>query len=168
MPISMYEACVPTVSRALTNLRAVLRKASEQIQANDINPDAIMSFRLFPNMLPFRWQVYIATDTAKLAAARLGEIEAPVFTDDQVTFADLDARIGRTLEFLAAIKPEQIDGSEDKDITIEHGTEKCRYTGQRYLLGYVLPNLYFHVTTAYGILRHNGIDIGKKDYMGDI
>ena len=146
----------------------MVRKGDQYVQANNIDADTIMNFRLYPNMLPFKWQVYIATDTAKFAVSRLGEIKAPVLEDNQITFAELDARIEKVLTFLGTVKPEQINGTEEKEITLKSKAGDLKCAGQQYLLGYAIPNLYFHVTTAFAILRHNGVDIGKSDYLGEV
>jgi hypothetical protein len=123
--------------------------------------------RLYPDMLPMKRQVYIACDTAKNAVARLAGVEPPKHEDIEETFAELKARIAKTLDFIQTFKPAQIDGSEDKAIHLKLGQREVDFKGMQYLLGHALPNFYFHVVTAYDILRHNGVEIGKRDYLGN-
>jgi len=167
MALSMYEASVPRFVNILGNLSNILDKALVHTDAKKLDPVALSAFRLFPDMLPMTKQVQIACDTAKGAAARLAGIEIPSFEDNETTLADLKARIAKTLAFLQSLTPAQIDGSEDKVIVIKRGDKETRYSGMQYLLGHALPNFYFHVTTAYNILRHNGVELGKRDYLGN-
>lgn len=166
MPLSMHQVCVPTLTRALTNLRALLNKGDEYTKAQEMSPAALLDFRLYPNMLPLKWQVYIATDTAKFAITRLTELEAPKFEDNQETFEELGARIDTTIEFLKSVKPEQIDGTEGKEVVMKRKSGDLKFSGEDYLLGYAIPNVLFHVTTAHAILRHNGVEIGKRHFLG--
>ncbi len=166
MKISMYQATVPVCVRALTNLDNVLKKAEEFAQKKKISPEVLLNCRLAADMLPLTKQIQIVSDSAKGAGARLSGIENPKFEDNEQTFAELYARIDKTITFLNGIKPEQIDGTEDKEILLKVGPEELRFTGVNYLLAFVLPNMFFHVTTAYNILRHNGVEIGKRDYLG--
>lgn len=163
MPISMYQASIPLFIRAFGNLSAILEKGAAQ-------PDsaALVEARLASDMLTLAGQIQRASDTAKGCAARLGNIDNPSFPDDEKTFAQLQARVRKTAEFLRRVKPEQIDGSEDKPITLKAGTHELKFTGESYLLTFVIPNFYFHVTAAYAILRHKGVPIGKMDYIGAI
>ena len=131
-------------------------------------PRCCPTYRLFPDMLPLTSQVQIACDTAKGVVARLAGVEIPVHEDTEKTLADLKARIAKAVAFIQTVKPEQVDGSEDKEIVIKRGDNtELRFTGIQFLLGRALPNFYFHVTTAYDILRHNGVELGKRDYLGN-
>lgn len=163
--ISMYRASVPVFIRMLGSLDTVLDKALAYADARKIDHDALLRARLAPDMLPLTKQVQIATDNAKGCAARLAGVDIPKYEDNEASFADLKARIQRTLDFLNTFKPEQFDGSEDKHIVLNFGHMKFEYSGLDYLLNHATPNVYFHVTTTYAILRHNGLDIGKKDFM---
>lgn len=167
MTISMYQASVPRFVNILGNLSNILDKAQAHIDAKKLDPAALTSYRLFPDMLPMTKQVQIAGDTAKGAVARLAEMEIPAYEDNEKTLADLKARLARTVAFIQAVTPAQIDGSEDKEIVIKRGDKETRYKGMQFLLGQALPNFYFHVTTAYNILRHNGVELGKRDYLGN-
>lgn len=166
MTISMYQASIPVCIRALTNLDQFLRKGEQYAQKKKISPEVMLNLRLAADMLPLSKQIQIVSDTAKGAGARLAGIENPKFEDNEKTFEELYARIDKTIRFLNSIKPEQIDGSEQKTIHLKLGPEESRFTGINYLLAFVLPNLMFHVATAYDILRHNGVEIGKRDYLG--
>ncbi|MEO5702052.1 MAG: DUF1993 domain-containing protein [Casimicrobiaceae bacterium] len=167
MSISMYQASVPRFINILGNLSAILEKAKSQTEARKLQPTALTSFRLFPDMLPMTSQVQIACDTAKGAAARLAGVEIPSFEDNEATLDDLQARIAKTIAFLETVKATQIDGTEDKEIVLKRGDKETRYKGMQFLLGHAVPNFYFHVTTTYNMLRHNGIEIGKRDYLGN-
>ncbi len=167
MSLSMYQASVPTFIRGLNNLSAILAKASAYAtEASKIDPATLVNARLYPNMFPLSRQVQIASDVVKGGAARLAGVEIPSFPDTETTFDELQARIKKTITFLETIKPAQVDGTEDKNIVLKVGGNEMTFTGQAYLLTFVIPNLYFHVTTAYAILRHNGLDIGKGDFLG--
>lgn len=168
MPISMYLVSVPPIIRALTNLRAVLEKAAAHAEVKKIDPSVLVNARLYLDMLPLSRQVLIATDNAKGAASRLAGMEPPKYEDNESTFPELVARIDKTIALLETFKPEQIDGSEDKTISLPLHDKTLTFKGMPYLLVYVLPNIYFHVTTAYAILRHNGVEIGKQDFLGKI
>lgn len=163
MPLSMYQASIPLLVRGLGNLSAVLEKGAT-------HPDAaaLVEARLAPDMFTLAGQVQRASDTAKGCAARLAGIDNPSFADTETTFAQLQERIAKTVAFLQGVKPEQIDGSEDKPIALKAGPTTLNFTGTSYLLGFVLPNFYFHVTTAYDILRHKGVGVGKLDYLGPV
>ncbi|MFC5428779.1 DUF1993 family protein [Paraburkholderia denitrificans] len=166
MSISMFQASVPVLVRGLTNLQAIIGKAQAHASEKQIDPTVLTGARLFPDMLPLSRQIHIATDTAKGCAARLAGVEAPKFDDVEVTFDELHTRIQKTIDYLQTFKPEQIDGTEEHAITLKMRTGPIEFTGLNYLLTFVLPNFYFHITTAYDILRHNGVEIGKLDYLG--
>ncbi len=166
MNISMYQASVPVFSRALNNLAAILEKTAAQAEAKKIDPAVLIGYRLYPDMLPLARQIHIATDGAKGGVARLAGVEPPKYEDNEASFPDLIARLRKTVAYLESIKPEQIDGSEDKTVTWKTQTTTRSMQGMPYLLSHVTPNVYFHVTTAYDILRHCGIEIGKQDFLG--
>lgn len=168
MSISMYLASVPPILRALTNLRAILEKAAAHAEARKIDPAVLVNARIFPDMLPLVRQVLIATGNAKGAASRLAGMEPPKHEDNETTFQELVARIDKTIALLQTFNPEQIDGSEDKTISLPMHDKTLTFKGMPYLLEYVLPNIYFHVTTTYAILRHNGVEIGKQDFLGKL
>lgn len=168
MTISMYQATVPVCVRILTNLDQILKKGEQFARNKKISPEVLLNSRLAADMLPLTKQVQIASDTSKGAGARLAGIDNPKFDDNEKTFEELYERIEKTIQFLQSIKPEQIDGSEQKTIMLKLGPEESRFAGLDYLLAFVLPNLIFHVTTAYNILRHNGVEIGKRDYLGTL
>jgi hypothetical protein len=166
MNISMYQASVPVFMRMLGNLAGVLQRAETQAEEKKFDPAVLIGARLYPDMFPLSRQIQIASDTAKGAASRLAGLEPPKYEDNEASFAELQARIAKTIAYLQTLSAEQFDGSELRDIVlISHGKE-LHYAGLDYLLNTALPSFYFHVTTAYAILRHNGIDIGKKDYLG--
>jgi hypothetical protein len=165
MAISLYSASVPVFQHMLRNLNHVLDKAEANAQARKIDPTALTTFRLAPDMLPFTRQVLIACDGAKNGTARVAGVEAPKFEDNEVTFADLKARIQKTLDFLATVPAGAVDGKEEQDFTFPVGPNTRTMKGQAYLTTWVLPNFFFHITTAYAILRHNGVDLGKSDYL---
>ena len=167
MTISMYQASIPRFVNILGNLSNILDKAQAHVDARKIDPTVLTTYRLFPDMLPMTRQVQIACDTAKGLAARLAGVEIPVYEDDEKTLADLKARVAKTIAFIETVTAKQIDGTEDKDIVIKRGDKETHYKGMQFLLGHAVPNIYFHVTTTYNILRHNGIEIGKRDYLGN-
>jgi len=166
MSITMYQASVPLLVRGLTNLQAIIGKAQAYAAEKQIDPTVLTGARLFPDMLPLSRQIHIATDTAKGCAARLADVEAPKFEDVEVTFDDLHARIQKTIDYLKTFKPQQLDGTEARQITLKMRSGPIEFSGLNYLLAFVLPNFYFHITTAYDILRHNGVEVGKLDYLG--
>lgn len=165
MALSMYDASVPVLKHMLNNLAVILQKSAEHAESRKIEPGVLVNARLFPDMFPLARQVQIATDQAKGCAARLAGIAIPSFEDNETTFDELLARIAKTTAFLDSIEAQQIDGSEDRDIVLQLHEIKLEFKGQDYLLKWVLPNFYFHVTTAYNILRHNGVEIGKRDFL---
>lgn len=162
----MYDATIPPLKRALTNLAANLRKGAAYAEAKKIEPSVLINARLFADMYPLSRQIQIATDMSKGAAARLAGIEIPKYEDNETSFEELQARIAKTIEFLDSIKPEQLAGSETKEITITVRNSELKFTGRDYLLKWVNPNVYFHATTAYNIMRHNGVELGKLDFLG--
>ena len=167
MTISMYQASVPRFVNILSNLSNILDKTQAHVDAKKLDSATLTTYRLFPDMLPMTKQVQIACDTAKGVVARLAGVEIPAFEDNEKTLADLKARIAKTIAFIQTVTPAQIDGTEDKEIVIKRGDKETHYKGMQFLLGHALPNFYFHVTTAYNILRHNGVEIGKRDYLGN-
>jgi hypothetical protein len=166
MSIGMYASSVPVFIRMLNNLKAILQKADAYCAANKIEPGVLLNERLFPNMFPLIRQVQIACDHAKGAAARLAGLEVPKFDDTETGFADLYARIDKVIAFIAPLKAAQIDGSETRDVKLPLGGQTMDFKGENYLLGFALPNFYFHVTAAYAIVRHNAVAIGKRDFLG--
>ena len=168
MTISMYQASVPRIFNMLTNLDHLLDKALVHIESKKWNEAALTQFRLYPDMLPMARQVQIACDTAKGVVARLAGVEIPVYEDNEVSFADLKQRVTKTMAFVNGFTAAQIDGSEDKDIVTKRGDVETHYKGMQFLLNHAMPNIYFHVTTVYAILRHNGVEIGKRDYLGKV
>jgi hypothetical protein len=166
MTISMYSASVPVFKQLLSSLSNILIKAASGSN-NEINPETLLHARLFPDMFDFTRQVQIATDFAKGVTARLAGLDVPVYEDNETTFAELQTRVTKTLQFISSIPAEKIDGSEEREIITRPGTPKeKKFNGQSYLLHYGLPQFFFHITTAYAILRSKGIEIGKRDYMG--
>lgn len=166
MTMSMYSASVPVFQHMLKNLVHILDKGEQYAAARKIDPTALTTFRLAPDMLPFTRQILIACDGPKLGVARIAGLEAPKFEDNEATFAELKARVQKTLDWLATVPASAVDGTEDKDITFPVGREATRtMKAQAYLSTWVMPNLFFHITTAYAILRHNGVDLGKQDYL---
>jgi len=167
MSISMYAASVPLLKQLLRSLDAVLGKAEAHAREKNIDPAVLLQARLYPDMLPLTKQVQIASDNAKGLAARLAGIDIPSFADTEQTFKELQARIAKTLDFLDTVKPDQVNGSEDREVVVYKGSPyEMQLQGQNYLIHFGLPNFLFHVTTAYAILRHNGVEIGKADFIG--
>jgi uncharacterized protein len=166
MSISMYQASLPVLLRGLTGLQTILGKAEAHAAEKQIDPSVFINARLYPDMLPLVRQIHIVTDTAKGCAARLAGVEPPRYEDVETTFEELQARLQKTIDYLKEFNAAQIDGSEDRAITLKMRSGPVEFNGLSYLLQFVLPNFYFHVTTAYGILRHNGVEIGKMDYLG--
>jgi hypothetical protein len=167
MPLSMYQASVSVFTRSLTALDAILDKAVAHADAKKIEHNTLLAARLFPDMFTFTKQVQLTTDFAKGPVSRLTGVEIPKYADDEKTFPELKARIAKTIAYLNSFKPEQFDLSDDKDITFPAGPDKSlTLSGSRYLLGVAHPNFYFHLTTAYDILRHNGVELGKLDFIG--
>lgn len=164
--LSIYDATIPPLKRILTNLSAILKKGEEYADAKKVEHHVLLNARLFVDMYPLIRQVQIATDMSKGAAARLAGEDPPQYEDNETTFAELQARITKTIAFLDSIKSTQLEGSESREITISVRKVDLKFAGQDYLLKWVIPNVYFHVTTAYNILRHNGVELGKQDFLG--
>lgn len=162
----MYQASVPAFLQTLTALSAILDKAENQARSEGRDPAELLQARLAPDMFPLTRQVQIATDHAKGAAARLSGRDVPKYEDTETTFADLKARIAKTITFVSSVEVSEIDGTEEKEITLSIRGQSRTVSGQHYLVNMALPNFYFHATTAYAILRQNGIQIGKADFMG--
>jgi hypothetical protein len=168
MSISMYQTSIPVFIHGLTNLSAILNKAVAYAEAKKFDSAVLVNTRLAPDMFPLSRQVQIATDIIKGGAARLAGVEIPKYDDNEATIAELQTRIEKTIKFLESIKANQIDGSEEKDISLKVGGNDLNFKGQDYLLNFVIPNFYFHITTTYAILRNNGVDVGKMDFLGKI
>jgi hypothetical protein len=166
MTISMYQASAPRFVNTLKNLSAILDKAQAHADAKKIDSKALIAARLYPDMFPMSRQVQSACDAAKGAVARLAGVEVPVHEDTEQTFEELKARIAKTIAFINSVKPAQVDGSEEREVVLKMRSGEVKFKGMQYLLGHALPNFYFHATTAYDILRHNGVEVGKRDYIG--
>jgi uncharacterized protein len=164
----MHKASAPRFAHALRNLSAILDKAQVHAEAKKIDPTALGGLRLIADMLPLARQVQIACDTAKGAVARLAGVEIPAWPDTEQTLPELKARIAKTLDFIESVPAAKLDGAEEREVVMKRGGQDTRYKGLQYLLGHAIPNFYFHLTTAYNILRANGVDIGKRDYLGAI
>jgi len=162
----MYQTSAPRYTRMLRNLSAILDKAQAHCEAKKIEPAAITSARLYPDMFPLTRQVQIACDTAKGAVARLAGVDIPKHEDSEQTFAELKARIAKTIDFIESLKAAQIDGTESREVVLKLRSGDRKFSGLSYLLDFANPNFYFHVTTAYNILRHNGVEVGKWDFLG--
>jgi hypothetical protein len=168
MTISMYQASVPRIVNMLTNLDHLLSKAHTHVESKKWNEAALTQFRLYPDMFPLTRQVQIACDTAKGLMARLAGVDIPAYEDNEVTLADLKQRVAKTIAFVETFNAAHIDGTEDKDIVTKRGDVETHYKGMQFLLNHAMPNIYFHVTTVYAILRHNGVELGKRDYLGKV
>ena len=162
----MYQASTPRFANILRNLSTLLDKAEAHCTAKKIDPLALTTYRLFPDMFPLTRQVQIACDSAKGAVARLAGVEIPKHEDTEQSFAELKTRIAKTIDFLESVPAAKVDGTEDKEVVLQMRSGERRFKGMQYLLGHAYPNFYFHVTTAYNILRHNGVEIGKADFIG--
>src|SRR5678809_747478 len=160
MTISMYQASTPRFANILRNLSAILEKAEAHCTAKKIDPSALTTYRFFPDMFPFTRQVQIACDSVKGAVARLAGVDIPKHEDTEQTFADLKVRIAKTIDFLESVPASKVDGSEEKEIVLQMRSGERRFKGMQYLLGHAYPNFYFHIATAYNILRHNGVEVG--------
>lgn len=162
----MYQASAPRLINSMRNLSAILDKTQIYIDTKKIDPAALLQFRLFPDMLNLTRQIQIASDTAKGVVARLAGVDIPAYEDYETSVAELQARIAKTIAFIEGFTPDQLDGTEDKAIMTKRGDKETHYTGVQFLLGHAIPNVYFHVSIAFAILRHNGVEIGKRDYLG--
>lgn len=170
MSISMHDASAGVFVKMLNNLSAILDKAAAHAKARGFDESVLLQSRLFPDMLPLTKQVQIACDAAKFGVSRLAGVEAPSFADDETTIEQLRARIAATVDFIQGVPADALAGTEDKEITIplRGGAQALKMKGLDYLLHFAQPNLYFHVATAYGLLRHNGVDLGKRDFLGAV
>lgn len=166
MSLSMYQASLPVFIRMLGQLTEILNKAEAHATAKKFDPSILINARLAPDMFALARQVQITTDGVKGCAARLAGIEVPRYEDTETTFPELYARIQKTIDFLKTLTPQQIDGTEEKQIKLKVGPRELEFKGQAYLLNFVIPNFYFHMVTTYAILRHNGVEIGKMDFLG--
>ncbi len=168
MSTSLYDLTVPVFVRAFGNLSAILEKGRAFAAAEGIDPDSLLQARLFPDMAPLTAQIQRASDTAKGAMVRLGDVPNERFADEEVSFEDLQARIAKTVAFLQAVDPAAINGQEAKTVVLTLPGNSVTFTGQSYVLTFALPNFFFHVTTAYDLLRHKGVPIGKRDFIGSV
>jgi len=166
MAISMYQASIPQFKKMLTSLSIILKKGAEFAADKKIDEKVLVESRLAPDMFPLAKQVQIACDQVKMGMSRLSGVEAPKHADTETTFAQLQERIAQTITFIDGIRPEQVDGTEAKEIKFAIREWNFEFVGEQYLFTWIVPNFYFHVTTAYDILRHNGVQIGKTDYLG--
>jgi hypothetical protein len=167
MSISMYAASAPLFLRMLGNLDQLLEKAEANAKERGFDPNVLVTQRLAPDMRPLSAQIQLASDSAKGAMARLSGGAAPSMPDTEATIADLRTRIANTIDYVKSVPASAIDGSEEREVVLKFPTGEMKFTGLAYLTGFVIPNFLFHVTTAYAILRHNGVEIGKKDYLGN-
>ena len=168
MSISLYDVSIPVFTLSLNNLSAILDKAESHGEAKKVDPKVIPQTRLIVDMLPLSAQIQIACDTAKGAAARLAGVEAPKHEDTEATLPELKARVAKTLDFIKTIKPEQLQGAETREVVLQFPQTTLKFNGLNYLTNFALPNFFFHVTMAYALLRKNGIDLGKRDFLGPI
>ena len=168
MTLSMYQASVPVFLRGLKNLSGILEKGAANAEERKIDPTVFLTARLAPDMFPLTRQVQIASDHAKGATARLAGVEVPKFEDLEKSFEELQQRLRRVTEFVQTFDAAKIDGSEEREISLPVGARTLTFSGQTYLLDFALPNFYFHCTTAYAILRHNGVGVGKRDFIGPV
>jgi uncharacterized protein len=162
----MYQASVPPIIRCLSNLINILEKGVAHTDIKKIDPSVLVNSRLFPDMYPLSKQIQIASDVTRRGVARLAGVEAPAMVDDETTFAQLIDRMKNTIAYLETITPAQIDGTEQKKISLPMGKHSIEFEGMPYLVSFILPNLYFHATTVYNILRHSGVELGKLDFLG--
>lgn len=166
MSVSLYDVSVPIFTLTLNNLSAILDKAQSHAESKKVDPKVLAGARLIIDMLPLSNQIQIACDTAKGAAARLAGLPVPKHEDTEATIADLKARITKTLDFIKTVKPDQMQGAETREIVLSFPQNTLKFTGVNYLTNFVLPNFFFHVTIAYALLRKNGVDLGKRDFLG--
>lgn len=168
MSISLYDVSIPPMTLGLTNLSALLDKAAAHAEAKKVDPKVLADSRIIADMFPLKRQVQIACDTAKGAAARLAGVEIPKHEDTESDFVELKARIAKTLAFIGGVKADQVNASEAREIVLQFPRQTLTFTSRDYLTKFVLPNFYFHITAAYAILRQNGVEVGKNDYLGKI
>jgi len=165
--INMYQASVPIILRALTNLKGILSKAEAWAEEKKVDEKVVLNARLALDMLPFSKQIQLVSDTAKGGAARLGGADNPSYADDETSFAELHQRLQKTIDFVKSVDPKGFEGSETRDIVLKFPSRTIEFKGLDYLTGFVIPNMFFHVTTAYAILRHSGVPLGKADFLGN-
>jgi uncharacterized protein len=168
MSVSLYDVSIPVLTLGLNNLSAILDKAASHAENKKVDPKALPAARLIIDMLPLSAQIQIACDTAKGAAARLAGVEIPKHEDTETTIPELKARIAKTVEFLKTIKPQQLQGAETREVVLQFPQNTLKFTGLNYLTNFVLPNFFFHLTMAYALLRKNGVEVGKRDFLGSI
>jgi uncharacterized protein len=168
MSVSLYDLSIPVFSLSLSNLSAILDKAAAHADAKKVDPKALPSARLIVDMLPLSAQIQLACDAAKGAAARLAGIPVPKHEDTEATIEELKARVTKTLDFVKSVTPEQVQGAESREIVLQFPQGALKFNGLSYLANFVLPNFFFHVTMAYALLRKNGVDLGKRDFLGPI
>jgi len=168
MSLSLYEVSIPVFTLSLSNLATILDKAASHAATKKVDPKVLPAARLIIDMLPLSSQIQIACDTAKGAAARLAGIEVPKHEDTEATLDELKARVAKTLDFIKTIKPEQLEGAERREIVLQFPQSTLKFTGVNYLTNFALPNFFFHVTTAYALMRKNGVDLGKRDFLGPL
>jgi hypothetical protein len=168
MSLSLYDASIPTFLHSLRALKAILEKAVAHAEARKFDPNVFLSMRLYPDMLPFARQIQIASDSAKGAAARLSGTEPPKFEDNETTMADLIARVSKTIDYLEGFKPEQFEGDDNRTISIKTPRVSLNFTAVNFVRHWALANFFFHMTTAYALLRHGGVEIGKQDFLGPV
>lgn len=166
MSFGMYQASIPGFTKTLNNLTAILGKAERYVTERKIDPDVLLTWRIAPDMFPLTRQIQLTSDFAKSAPARLAGKEVPKYPDEEKTFAELKARIAQTLKFVEGFTAKDLDGSETRDVTFTLGGQNVHFKGEAYLVHFVLPNFYFHATTAYDIIRSFGVEIGKRDFLG--
>jgi hypothetical protein len=166
MSVSLYDVSIPIFTLSLSNLSVILDKAASYAEGKKVDPKVIPQARLILDMLPLSAQIQIACDTAKGAAARLAGVEVPKHEDTETTLAELKGRVAKTLDFIKTIKPEQLQGAETREIVLQFPQTTLKFNGINYLTNFVLPNFFFHVTMAYALLRKNGVDLGKRDFLG--
>ena len=166
MTLSMYQAAIPPLIHSLSNLVNILAKGATYAEAKKIEPSVLLGTRLYPDMFPLTRQVQIASDIARRGTARLAGQEAPTMEDNESSFPELITRLEKSIDYLKNFNREEIDGTETKSISLPIGEETMTFEGQSFLIYFILPNVYFHVTTAYDILRHCGVELGKRDYLG--
>ncbi len=168
MSLSLYDVSIPALTLGLTNLSAILDKGAAHAEAKKLDPKVLADSRIIADMFPLKRQVQIVCDTAKGAAARLAGVTIPKHEDTENTFEELKARIAKTLAFVGSVQPDQVNAAESREIVLEFPRITLKFTGRDYVSKYALPNFYFHLTTAYAILRKNGVDVGKNDFLGKI
>ena len=166
MSISIYQASIPTLLHTLRAVSAILDKAAAHCEARKIDPTVLVNYRLAPDMFPLSRQIQIMADQAKGLAARLTGTEIPSFADTETSFADLKARIAKTIDYVQSFSPAQFDGAQTRTISFKAGPTELSFTGQDYVFKWVFPNFYFHATATYAILRHAGVEVGKRDFLG--